>query len=69
MIDRVPRLAGKDHRFVDILWSIEGHQGYIMKLLSFHVCYLSVGVIWKCDLIDKETEEIRKGVIQFSPCS
>ena len=39
VVDRVPRLAGKDHRFVDILWSIEGHQGYVMKLLSYLVCY------------------------------
>ena len=36
-VDLVPRIAGREHRFIDIVWSNEesGHRcGYLMKLLE-----------------------------------
>ena len=39
-VEREMQLAGKDGRFVDVLWSTkEGRLGYYMKSLVFPVCF------------------------------
>ena len=39
-VEREMQLAGKDGRFVDVLWSTkEGRLGYCMKSLVFPVCF------------------------------